>query len=194
VTRAESADGGLGDVGFVPQDDILHGELPLRRTLRYAAKLRMTAPAAVIDAAVDDAIDTLGIANRTDVAVRSLSGGQRKRANIAGEILTRPDVCYLDEPTSGLDPSTAADLIESLKRMCAEGSTVVFTTHSIEDIQRSDQVVVLAPGGRLRAVGTPSEVLDDLAVHSFTELYERLVSDEPWITRSPQPLLTRLRR
>jgi ABC-type multidrug transport system ATPase subunit len=185
VTLTHSDDGGSRDIGFVPQDDILHGELPLRRTLRYAARLRMAAPAAAIDAAVDEAIDTLGLANRGDVAVRSLSGGQRKRANIACEILTRPEVCYLDEPTSGLDPAAAADLIDSLLRMCADGSTVVFTTHSIEDIQRSDQVVVLAPGGRLRAVGTPSQVLHDLAARSFTDLYEQLAGGGPRVGDHP---------
>src|SRR5206468_9248265 len=146
-------------VGFVPQDDVLHGELPLRRTLRYAATLRIAAPAAVISTAVDDAMTTLGLGTRGDTPVHSLSGGERKRANIAAEILTRPGVCFLDEPTSGLDPAAAADLVAGLHRMSADGNTVVFTTHSVEDIQRSHRVIVPAPGGRLIAVGTPAEVL-----------------------------------
>src|SRR3954451_9655780 len=89
-----SAEGTGNDsgVGFVPQDDVLHGELPLRRTLRYAAALRIAAPAAVIDVAVDDAMETLGLAPRGDTPVHSLSGGERKRANIASEVLTRPGV------------------------------------------------------------------------------------------------------
>jgi hypothetical protein len=69
--------------------------------------------------------------------------------------------------------------------MSADGSTVVLTTHSIEDIQRSDQVVVLAPGGRLLTVGSPTQVLDDLAAQSFTDLYEQLASDEPRIDDRP---------
>jgi ABC-type multidrug transport system ATPase subunit len=161
-------------VGFVPQDDILHRELPLRRTLRYAASLRIAAPGAAVDAAVSSAMDTLGLAGHGNVPVRSLSGGQRKRASIASEILTRPGVCFLDEPTSGLDPSTAADLVAYLRRMSAQGSTVVFTTHSVEDIARSDKVIVLAPDGRLITVGPPTEVLDRLDAGSFTELYQRL--------------------
>jgi ABC-type multidrug transport system ATPase subunit len=163
-------------VGFVPQDDILHGELPLQRTLQYAAALRMKAPGPVIDEAVDLTMDTLGLTEYSDVPVHSLSGGQRKRANIACEILTRPSVCFLDEPTSGLDPAAAAGLINYLHRMCAAGSTIVLTTHNVEDIERSDQVVVIAPGGRLVAVGTPLEVLSLLGASSFAGLYEQLAA------------------
>src|SRR4051812_5993755 len=162
-------------VGFVPQDDILHTELPLRRTLRYAAALRISASRAALDRAVDDALSVLGLAEQAEVPVRKLSGGQRKRASIAGEILTRPGACFLDEPTSGLDPSAAADLIAYLRRMCADGSTVVFTTHNVPDIESSDRVVVLAPGGRLVAEGEPSAVLARLGEVTFPELYQRLV-------------------
>lgn len=161
-------------ISFVPQDDVLHGELPLRRTLRYAATLRIAAPAAAIDAAVDEALNTLGLSTRGDTPVHSLSGGERKRANIAAEILSRPGVVFLDEPTSGLDPAAAADLIDGLHRMCADGSTVVFTTHSVEDIERSHHVVVLAPGGRLVAVGTPGEVLHRAGAATFSDLYATL--------------------
>ncbi|HEY2300027.1 MAG TPA: ATP-binding cassette domain-containing protein [Jatrophihabitans sp.] len=164
-------------VGFVPQDDILHSELSLRRTLRYAASLRIAAPRTDVDEAVDHAMRTLGLAQHADVSVGSLSGGQRKRASIACEILTRPGVCFLDEPTSGLDPSTAADLVSYLRRMSADGSTVVFTTHSVEDIARSDRVVVLAPGGRLVALGTPAEVLERFGTDNFIDLYNRMASD-----------------
>jgi ABC-type multidrug transport system ATPase subunit len=166
-------------IGFVPQDDILHGELPLRRTLLYAAALRMSAPAAAVDAAVTEAMSTLGLTGRADVPVHALSGGQRKRANIAVEILTRPGVLFLDEPTSGLDPAAAGDLIDHLRRMRSACSTVVFTTHSVLDIERSDRVVVVAPGGRLVAVGAPAEVLRRLGKTTFSELYDDLVRAEP---------------
>src|SRR3954454_21160848 len=161
-------------ISFVPQDDVLHGELPLRRTLRYAATLRIAAAAAAIDAAVDDATNTLGLATRGGTPVHSLSGGERKRANIASEVLSRPGTVFLDEPTSGLDPAAAVDLVDGLQRMCADGSTVVFTTHSVEDIERSHRVVVLAPGGRLVAVGTPAEVLQRMDAASFPDLYTTL--------------------
>jgi ABC-type multidrug transport system ATPase subunit len=165
-------------IGFVPQDDILHGELPLRRTLRYAISLRMSAPATALDDAVSDAMETLGLSGLDDVPVHSLSGGQRKRASIACEILTRPAICFLDEPTSGLDPAAASSLIALLERMAEHGSTIVLTTHSIADIERSDEVVVLAPGGRIAATGTPADVLHRLGAANFSAVYEQLAQGE----------------
>ena len=165
-------------VGFVPQDDILHTDLPLRRTLRHSAALRIAAPRKVLDDTVTDAMSILGLSDKGDVPVRSLSGGQRKRASIAAEILTRPGASFLDEPTSGLDPAAASDLVAYLRRMCGDGSTVVFTTHRVEDIAASDQVVVLGRGGRLVAAGTPDEVLHRIGVATFVELYERLANED----------------
>ena len=96
-------------LGYVPQDDIIHADLPLQRMLRYAARLRLpsSTTGAEVDDAVRDAIDAVGLTGQVDVRVGSLSGGQRKRASIAVELLTDPHVFFLDEPTSGLDPVTA---------------------------------------------------------------------------------------
>ena len=106
-------------IGYVPQDDIIHLEMPLRRTLRYAARLRLPAgtSAAEADRVVEETMRDLDLADRAEVPVRALSGGQRKRASIAVELLTRPRLFFLDEPTSGLDPSTAADVMRLLRRL-----------------------------------------------------------------------------
>ena len=99
-------------LGYVPQDDIIHADLPLQRMLRYAARLRFpsSTTAAEVDDAVRDAIDAVGLTGQADVRVGSLSGGQRKRASIAVELLTDPHVFFLDEPTSGLDPVTSVEI------------------------------------------------------------------------------------
>lgn len=78
-----AASGLSSSVGFVAQDDMLHHELPLRRTLRYADVLRLAGPADAVGAAVADAMHTLGLEQHGDVPVDSLSGGQRERASIA---------------------------------------------------------------------------------------------------------------
>ena len=89
---AAMAHGTDAQIGFVPQDDIIHRDLPLRRTLRYAAGLRLPAgtDAATIARTVDETLRDLDLADRSDVRVGNLSGGQRKRASIAVELLTRP--------------------------------------------------------------------------------------------------------
>lgn len=131
------------EFGFVPQEDIIHRELALHRTLVYAAGLRMppgTRPQTVT-ATVDRVLDTLGLSERAGTPVRALSGGERKRAGIAVELLTRPRVLFLDEPTSGLDPVTGAELLRTLRALAEDGTTVVLTTHVLADVLSCDQVV-----------------------------------------------------
>ena len=165
-----------GVIGYVPQDDIIHADLPLRHTLRYAARLRLpsSTTAAEVDEAVHAAIDAVGLTEHADVRVGSLSGGQRKRASIAVELLTEPRVFFLDEPTSGLDPATSAELIVHLRELADRSATVVFTTHSVEDLALCDRVVFLARGGRVGFVGTVDEALEHFEVSSVPELYRRL--------------------
>jgi ABC-type multidrug transport system ATPase subunit len=145
------------DVGLVPQDDIIHVDLPLRVTLRYAARLRLprTVSNTELDQVVDRVLSDLELADRADVVVRNLSGGQRKRASIAVELLTRPAVLALDEPTSGLDPATSREVLAVLRRIADAGTTVLLTTHAPDDVLSCDRVVVLAPGGRLAFDGAP---------------------------------------
>jgi ABC-type multidrug transport system ATPase subunit len=175
-------------LGYVPQDDIIHKELPLARTLRYGAKLRMAGvtTGAEIDAAVGETMDALDLAERADLRVGSLSGGQRKRASIAVELLTKPRVAFLDEPTSGLDPATGAELMRLLRRISDRGSTVVLTTHTIQDIRICDKVMFLTPGGRLAFEGTPEQSLKYFQAAEFDEIYERLgreAAPEIWANR-----------
>ena len=148
-----------GVIGYVPQDDTIHAELPLQHSLRYAARLRRpsSTTAAEIDEAVHAAVATVGLTEHADVRVGALSGGQRKRASIAAELLTEPRVFFLDEPTSGLDPSTSADLIAHLRILANRSATVVFTTHSVEDLAQCDRVVFMAHGGRVGFVGSVDE-------------------------------------
>ncbi len=160
-------------VGYVPQDDILHRSLPLAVTLRHAARLRLPAGTSPdeIARAVDDVLVALDLRDRADVVVGSLSGGQRKRASIAVELLARPRVFFLDEPTSGLDPATAAALVRTLRSLAAAGCTVVFTTHSTADIAAADDLVVVAHG-HLAYHGPTTEALAALGTTSFEGIYE----------------------
>jgi ABC-type multidrug transport system ATPase subunit/ABC-type multidrug transport system permease subunit len=166
-------------IGYVPQDDIIHLEMPLRRTLRYAALLRLPAgtSAAEADRVVEETMDNLDLADRAEVPVRALSGGQRKRASIAVELLTRPRLFFLDEPTSGLDPSTAADVMRLLRRLSQRGVTVVLTTHEPAGIDRCDRVVFLARDGHLAFTGSPTEARGYFGVEDLDEVYDRLACE-----------------
>jgi ABC-type multidrug transport system ATPase subunit len=165
-----------GAVGLVPQDDILHPDLPLERTLRHAAGLRLAGSKQRVGAAVHDVLRELDLVERAAVPVGSLSGGQRKRASIAVELLARPTLCLLDEPTSGLDPATARSLVATLRGLADRGAGIAFTTHAVADVEVCDRLVVLAPGGRLVYDGPPRLAAERLGVEKLTDLYDGMAA------------------
>ncbi|MEV4630443.1 ATP-binding cassette domain-containing protein [Micromonospora sp. NPDC049523] len=174
-TDTDRADG-PATVGYVPQDDIIHHELPLERTLRYAARLRLapgTDPTA-LDRRVHEVMAELGLTERAGVPVGRLSGGERKRASIAVELLTRPGVFFLDEPTSGLDPAIAVELLRVLRGLADSAATVVLTTHQVTDVEFCDRVVVLTRQGALAFAGTPAAAREFFGVTTLAEVYLRL--------------------
>ncbi|HLK43175.1 MAG TPA: ATP-binding cassette domain-containing protein [Thermoleophilia bacterium] len=180
----------LASIGYVPQDDIIHQALPLDRTLRYAARLRLPArtSAAQIDREVADVLAALGLTAHARTRVGLLSGGERKRASIAVELLSRPSALFLDEPTSGLDPAIAADLVELLGQIAASGTTVVFTSHNPADVGVCDGVVVLAAEGQMAFSGTPEDALQYFSADTFDLIYRRLAAEpDPavWASRLP---------
>ncbi len=156
------AKGGRDQIAFVPQDDVLHGSLGLERTLRYAASLRVPPTVTAGERAhrVGSALSELGLQHHADVAVASLSGGQRKRANIAAELVGQPEVLVLDEPTSGLDPGYEKSVMTTLRQLADAGRTVIAVTHSMQSLQQCDRVLYLAEGGRVAYFGPPARAAD----------------------------------
>jgi ABC-type multidrug transport system ATPase subunit len=148
-----------GPIGYVPQDDIVHCELTVAENVRFAARLRVGrgVDGAALDRIVESTLVAVGLADRADVVVSAVSGGQRKRVSIATELVARPSVCFLDEPTSGLDPAAARELMATLASLTAEGTTVVTTSHNLADLRVADRVVAVAPGGRIVFDGPPDE-------------------------------------
>ena len=185
----------VAPIGYVPQDDIIHQSLPLRRTLRYAARLRLPARTteAQINQEVDEVIAALGLTEQAGTRVRLLSGGERKRASIAVELLSRPTALFLDEPTSGLDPAMSADLVDLLDRIAAAGTTVVFTSHNPQDLAGCDLVLVLAAQGQLAFAGSPANALIHFGADSFNDIYRALAAEpdpQVWADRLPSGVAT----
>jgi len=152
-------------VGFVPQDDIIHRDLRLRETLKYAARLRLPRGANHTDV-VDSVLTELDLASQASLPVGSLSGGQRKRASIAVELLARPRLLLLDEPTAGLDPATATALMHTLRTLADGGCTVVLSTHNMQDLGSCDAVVVLTKDGHLAYSGDRDGAIAHLGLTS----------------------------
>ncbi|MFJ5228344.1 FHA domain-containing protein [Kitasatospora sp. NPDC088391] len=171
-------------IGLVPQDDILHTQLPVRKALRYAAELRFpddTAPAERA-ARVEEVITELGLAQRADQVISSLSGGQRKRVSVALELLTKPSLLFLDEPTSGLDPGMDRSVMQMLRGLADDGRTVVVVTHSVLSLDLCDRLLLLAPGGRIAWYGPPGETLGHFGFAHWPDAFEAFEtqSDRDW--------------
>jgi len=136
-------------IGYVPQDDILHPTLTIRETLRFAARLRLPDRAAPDERErrVVEVLDELGLTTRADARINELSGGQRKRVNVAVELLTRPTLLILDEPTSGLDPGNERIAMDLFRSLATDDRIVLVVTHSTDSLELCDRVVLMGAGG-----------------------------------------------
>jgi ABC-type multidrug transport system ATPase subunit len=165
------------NIAFVPQQDVLHEQLTLRQALDYAARFRLPPDTTTAQrrAAVDDAARSVDLQDRLDLRVGALSGGQKKCASLAGEILTRPSLLFLDEVTSGLDESTDWDIMRLLRRQADEGMTIVVVTHTLANVgQFCDKVISIGRGGQPTFIGEPDEVLDFFAVRRLGAVFDRM--------------------
>lgn len=167
-------------IGIVEQEDLVFTDLTVEENLRYAAAVRL--PAETADsrrAAVNSAMQMVGLEGKAQRMARVLSGGERKRLSVAVELLRSPRLLLLDEPTSGLDPGTAAKLIEVLRRLTRQGMTVICATHTMSTLHFFDTLLVL---GRSQEVsyltyhGPESRLLERFGARNFADLFDRLAS------------------
>jgi ABC-type multidrug transport system ATPase subunit/pSer/pThr/pTyr-binding forkhead associated (FHA) protein len=177
-------------IGLVPQDDVLHDQLKVGQALRYAAALRLPddTPAAARDARVDSVLAQLDLTARRDLPIHRLSGGQRKRASVAMELLTEPSLLYLDEPTSGLDPLLDREVMRGLRSLADRGRTVVVVTHSTLYLNLCDTILVLARGGRVAYCGPPDGLLAHFGAADYADVFTELSDDATsWASRWTPP-------
>ncbi|GAA3842552.1 FHA domain-containing protein [Streptomyces phyllanthi] len=174
-------------IGLVPQDDILHKELTVKKALKYAAKLRFPADttAAERDARIDEVLRELKLDIHKDKKVTSLSGGQRKRVSVALELLTKPSLIFLDEPTSGLDPGMDRDVMQLLRGLADDGRTVLVVTHSVAELALCDKLLVMAPGGAVAYFGPPEEALNFFGYETWADVFSAFENyrDYDWAGR-----------
>ncbi|MGW6541769.1 FHA domain-containing protein [Streptomyces massasporeus] len=174
-------------IGLVPQDDILHKELTVKKALKYAAKLRFPADTtgAEREARIDEVLRELKLDIHKDKKVTSLSGGQRKRVSVALELLTKPSLIFLDEPTSGLDPGMDRDVMQLLRGLADDGRTVLVVTHSVAELAICDKLLVMAPGGSVAYFGPPEEALNFFGYDTWADVFSAFENyrDYDWAGR-----------
>lgn len=167
-------------IGFVPQQDIIYENLTLQRMLYYTAKMKMPSDTSKpeIRARIHKVLEMVDLVQHAKTYIRKLSGGQKKRASIAVEMLADPGLFFLDEPTSGLDPDTEQSLMHTLAKLSkSEGKTIIMVTHTIQSIDLCDKVIFMGPGGKICYCGPPSEITNYFGKKSLVEVYNELAGN-----------------
>jgi ABC-type multidrug transport system ATPase subunit/pSer/pThr/pTyr-binding forkhead associated (FHA) protein len=166
----------LAELGYVPQDEIVHRWLTVEEALRFGAQLRLPEDARrhEVDEAVRRVLGELGLTHRLSARIDRLSGGERKRVGVASELLNRPGLLFLDEPTTGLDPGLERRSMELFHNLAGGGRAVVLVTHATRSLELCDRIVVMGSGGVLCFDGTPRAALEFFDVGHYDEIYEEL--------------------
>jgi ABC-2 type transport system ATP-binding protein len=133
-------------IGLVPQDLALYDELSPRDNLRFFGALYGLTGRA-LDAAIDRVLTLVGLNDRARDAVKTFSGGMKRRLNLAAGLLHNPDILLLDEPTVGVDPQSRNAIFDNLETLKAEGKALLYTTHYMEEVERlADRIVIVDHG------------------------------------------------
>jgi ABC transport system ATP-binding/permease protein len=172
-------------IGMVPQDDVVHAQLTVNQALAYAAELRLPPDTTKADRAkvVAEVLEELEMTKHADTRVDKLSGGQRKRASVALELLTGPVLLILDEPTTGLDPALDRQVMTMLRHLADAGRVVVVVAHSLTYLDICDQVLLLAPGGKTAFFGPPSEIGPSMGTKNWADIFSTVADDPDGVHR-----------
>ncbi|MDX6482025.1 MAG: type transport system ATP-binding protein [Gaiellaceae bacterium] len=143
------------EIGWVPQQAAVYGKLTVAENLRLFARLEK-----VVDpeATVERMLELTGLGDRADDQVGVLSGGNRQRVNIAVGLLGGQPVLLLDEPSAALDPRQRERVWEFVLSLAAGGTTVVYSTHNIQEAERHAERVLVLADGELLFTGSPTEL------------------------------------
>ncbi|MBZ4513342.1 ATP-binding cassette domain-containing protein [Mycobacterium avium subsp. hominissuis] len=166
-------------IGMVPQDDVVHRQLTVNQALGYAAELRLPPDTSKEERArvVAQVLEELEMTQHAETRVDKLSGGQRKRASVALELLTQPSLLLLDEPTSGLDPALDRQVMLMLRQLADAGRVVLVVTHSVSYLDVCDQILLIAPGGKTAFCGPPDQVEPALGTRNWADIFAKVGAD-----------------
>jgi ABC-2 type transport system ATP-binding protein len=148
-------------IGLVPQDLALYPTLSGRDNLEYFGRIYGLG-GKTLRHRVDEVLEMVNLTERAKAAVKTYSGGMKRRLNIAAGLLHQPQVLFLDEPTVGVDPQSRNAIFEYVEHLRDEGMTVLYTTHYMEEAERLCNRVAIIDEGRIVALDTPAKLVANL--------------------------------
>ncbi len=175
-------------VGYLSQDPRFYEYMSARETLRFTAHFFYAGPKPEIEKRVAETLELVGLADKADRPVKGFSGGERQRLGIAQAQVNYPDLLILDEPAASLDPIGRRDVLEVMERL-REHTTIFYSTHILDDVQRVSDTVVILNRGALVAQGPIEELLAwgqttafTLTVKGDAAGVEARLRSQPWVT------------
>ncbi len=156
-------------VGYVTQDATIYRDLRVVDNVRYFAALHGKSTADV-----DEAINAVGLDDHRKALAANLSGGQRTRVSLACALVSHPDLLILDEPTVGLDPVLRADLWERFDRLAKSGTTLLVSSHVMDEADHCDDLLLMRDG-RVLAHTTPTQLREDTGCQSLEEAFLSII-------------------
>ena len=175
-------------VGYLAQDPRFYEHMTARETLRFAARFFYTGPHDAIEERIDATLALVDLADKADRSIKGFSGGERQRLGIAQAQINQPDLLILDEPAAALDPLGRRDVLALLERL-RSNTTIFFSTHILDDVQRVSDRVAILNRGRLIAQAPVKDLLAGSGPTSYRlslsgnvqEAYARVAS-QPWVS------------
>jgi ABC-2 type transport system ATP-binding protein len=172
-------------VGYLAQDPRFYASMTARQTLEFAARFFYRGPRGALQARIEETLDLVGLGTKADRPVKGFSGGERQRLGIAQAQVNHPDLLILDEPAAALDPAGRRDVLDVMLRL-RDRTTIFYSTHILEDVERVSDRVAILDHGRLVADAPTSELLDrsgpfEITVRGDGRDHARRLDGLPWV-------------
>ena len=173
-------------VGYLAQDPRFYTHLTARETLEFTAKFFFRGPKLAIQNRIEETLDLVGLTDKADRPTKGLSGGERQRLGIAQAQVNHPDLLVLDEPAAALDPLGRRDVLKIMERL-REHTTIFYSTHILDDVQRVSDHVVILHQGRKVADATTSQLLDggcsyQIDIRGDGTTARTTLEGQPWVS------------
>ena len=164
-------------LGVVPQDIALYPTLTALENLRFWGRMYGLS-GKTLDARVGEALEVAGLTDRAKERIEAYSGGMKRRVNIAAGMLHHPRVLLMDEPTVGIDPQSRNHILETVRRLAEAGTTVVYTSHYMEEVEAICDRVAIVDHGKVIGQGTVAELQQLIGDENAIMLRVEEVPDE----------------